>query len=643
MTYDVAGPQPNFSRRSPPSGQDPKAVLTAAADSKPANNDAVYAAVLKLLRELADRFQPEPPPFDPQEMSWALRACTAGPELNLCKLTLLERTSLAALLAKATADDLIAFKDVVGFVYVELDATLLVKTLSALEQLGGLHCISVWAPDEGGALDFGTLQGGGREPLRINILGSPREMLDITVFETGVKLQARETSNRAIQASRVRTRNEAGDVSIQTQPLAPPQKHAPAHRPMHQPTHGREAIEAVRSKLADCLPGRPDLAEALAACAGFNPAGDLGFDLGTLASAHARWVDDNPGAAFSTLQLAVKEAGEDISWLHLHDDIGLGEPLLAALNQLEPLLTLRIPAPADKLPLRLDKLQGGNARLQEVQVRPRPRQEDFALVVPCMVDVRLAEGAVVDDETMQRSTVCYAYRSGKQDQESEMPFMQAHEAAIAGKSAWAPPPLRRKLHERLHDSPEVADALDACAAVDDQERFGFDLKGLAPATAKWVQDNPDKAFSALQLGAKAVRRQISWLDLHDQFIMSGELVGALNTLDGLRTLCLATPLKGLLLLLDKLQGGNAALEEIQIRTRPEQRRFAIEIPIARINVRLAEGFAVDNAVLEQSKVYYVDKTGKRQGQVSLLAAHEAALAGNVAWAPSTPDSPHTKV
>jgi hypothetical protein len=137
--------------------------------------------------------------------------------------------------------------------------------------------------------------------------------------------------------------------------------------------------------------------------------------------------------------------------------------------------------------------------------------------------------------------------------------------------------------------------------------------------------------------------------LPDNFTMSAKVVSALNELDALSELGIASPSEGSLIGLAKLQGGKAKLQELEIRPRPGE-PFNVAIPRF-VDVRLAQGADLNDEAIAQSKVYFVDSAGKQTGELPLLDAHNATAAGEEAWrkaplrsaTPTGQATPHTDV
>jgi hypothetical protein len=135
------------------------------------------------------------------------------------------------------------------------------------------------------------------------------------------------------------------------------------------------------------------------------------------------------GRAWKLLQSSAARAGFGIAWLDLPDDFKINDSLMESLKQLSPLWKLSVAAPAKVGRLRLDKLQGGAVRLRELQIRTRPGQQKFGVVVQSGVKVGLSGGVEMDKAVLKQSSVFYVNASGLT--ESEVSLLQTHEAALS--------------------------------------------------------------------------------------------------------------------------------------------------------------------------------------------------------------------
>lgn len=410
-----------------PVGPDAKSRSTPSTPDKPvgpestAQCEAPLEGLTRLLSSIAARSRHGQAAFDAASMVSAFRRRIVGLELNLCQLTAMEERCIKQFLPEdwASLQAVAAASGGQGIAYVELEAELLPEVLPGLQQLHALDCLSVWAPSQGGSMDFGILSGG-QDVLRINVLGTPAKPLDITV-SNGVRIEGREHANASIAASQVYRTDEAGKVNARPQPL--PRRRATlafAHSTM--PCVGDAALhETLVHLLKAATPtATPTLlspladpravASALVLCGRFDDSGDFGFDLKNLTVPHAHCVQTLPAEGWLALQDSAERAGEDISWIDLHDAFIITGEFVRKLNQLSPLLSLTVSTPARGIFLGLGKLQGGAARLQEVRLRCGAGKT-WALSVPCGVSV-LPLGSA-PDEAMKRSRVLYEDESGK--------------------------------------------------------------------------------------------------------------------------------------------------------------------------------------------------------------------------------------
>ena len=294
------------------------------------STDTFAGALVELLRGVAGRtfdpaVQAKAPAFDVPQVAAALQGRISGFELNLCNLEPDEEACLKTFTPQDWEElqSAAASSGGAGIAYVELEAELLAHIRDGLQLLPNLDCVSVWAPPNGGAIDFGSLKGK-CEPLRINILGSPENPLAITVLE-GTKVQCRELSSPAIRDSVVYTRSETGDTNSEQVPLGlaspmPPAVHVPAD---------------------DLSVGL----NALMRCGRYDSSGNFGMDLRNMTSEQVRCVQALGAEVWAALQADAKRAGLKISWLHLHKDVIVDGKLTLALKQLSSLVTLTVATP----------------------------------------------------------------------------------------------------------------------------------------------------------------------------------------------------------------------------------------------------------------------------------------------------------
>jgi len=294
------------------------------------STDTSAGALVELLRGVAGRtFDPaaqaKAPAFDVPQVAAALRGRISGLELNLCNLAPGEEACLKIFTPQDWEElqAAAASGGGAGIAYVELEAELLAHIRDGLQLLPNLDCVSVWAPLDGGTIDFGNLKGKS-EPLRINILGSPENPLAITVLE-GTKVQCRDLNSPAIRDSVVYTKSEPGDTNTEQVPLGlasptPPAVHVPAD---------------------DLSVGL----NALMRCGRYDASGSFGIDLRNMTSEQVRCVQALGAEVWAALQADAKRAGLKISWLHLHKDVIVDGKLTLALKQLSSLVTLTVATP----------------------------------------------------------------------------------------------------------------------------------------------------------------------------------------------------------------------------------------------------------------------------------------------------------
>jgi hypothetical protein len=373
--------------------------------------------------------------FDAAEMEKMFDRCLVGLELNLCHISPNDKTLLEAFqpddwlaLHQATlsahpyaeAGEAAGAEAAGGIRYIEMEADLLKTVIRGLEKFPNLECLTVWAPKNGGTLDFGHLQG---DKLRINVLGTPDLPSEIIACK-GVPVAAGSGSNAALKASWVRRRDgdTVGKDSIPLGVSTPPapaeddlvtklKQCAPLSPCLRDPKLRETLTSMVRTAAANSYFG-PDpidaatVADAILHCGTFDEIGAFGFDFRKLDESQARLVQALPVEAFAALQHyaariigdARTENGTDVHWVHLHDQFVINGSLITRLKAFAPLFRLFASVPlepgeSDMIEMiDFGELQAGKNRFTGLAelIIATPRPLDIA--VARGVEVRAAEG-----------------------------------------------------------------------------------------------------------------------------------------------------------------------------------------------------------------------------------------------------------
>jgi len=357
-----------------------------------------------------------------RELRALLRERHVGLELNLCNLTPDEQATLGRLSADEWRhiQEKAAAKGGAGIAYVECDAVMLPMLLKGLQALANLDCLSVWAPERGGAVHFGIL--GQDRPLRCNILGTPTAPLQIT-GHPGLLLEGRETGCRAIRESTVKTLNGLEGAQMHL-PLSRQFESRPPSLPPLVNSRLHIELKAMLSAIATGpeFAAKPFDADAVALaflnCAEFDEHCNLGFDLKKLTPEQVRCIEALPEAAWSAVQREFEDEELPVTWLDVHEDFSLGRlaPLLQPLSLLEK---LTVSAPKGRgFFIDLARLRGPDAAgwLREVAVRPRADKQ-FAIAIPhlegCGVKLVLARGASATEAQLEKSVVFTVNADGR--------------------------------------------------------------------------------------------------------------------------------------------------------------------------------------------------------------------------------------
>jgi len=359
---------------------------------------------------------------DVSALAVALQDRLLGLELNLVEPKL--SSELEQCLKAFRREDWSALQSVFsrkggeGIAYLEIDAALLRHALPGLQQLPNLACVSVKVDGHSGTLDFGALKGK-HDSLKINILGAPAAALNIIVAE-GLSVEAKEGWHASVRQSQVRTRDSAGVVSEKSVPLAVERVMPRVEPPL--PCVGDVALHRTLVAFFEGVALKPQLenvafdpaavATALVGCGRFDAWGDFGFDLKQLTPQQVRCVQALPPQAWLALQHSAEQAGEDITWLHLHDAFSVNADLVVSLNQLSPLSRLSVATPPRGIYLGLGKLQGGAARLRELEVRCAPWKK-WTISVPVGVEVQPSVQPGPDDAALSQSRVVFENKLGE--------------------------------------------------------------------------------------------------------------------------------------------------------------------------------------------------------------------------------------
>jgi hypothetical protein len=278
-----------------------------------------------------------------------------------------------------------------------------------LEKFPNLECLTVWAPKNGGTLDFGHLQG---DKLRINVLGTPDLPSEIIACK-GVPVAAGSGSNAALKASWVR-RRDGDTVDKDSVPLgvSTPSSRAEPPMPCLSDPKLRETLTSmVRTAVANSKFGPAPIDPAAVAddilrCAEFGESGDFGFDFTKLDPTAVRILQVLPSDAWKAMQDSAEKAGEGIAWVHLHHNFVLNEGLMAGLKQLSPLIQLSLTEPRRGMLMNLGQLQGERIRLQEIMVRSHPeRLQHMALKITAPNDAQVFLHGLGADPELRKSTV----------------------------------------------------------------------------------------------------------------------------------------------------------------------------------------------------------------------------------------------
>lgn len=483
-----------------------KPAITAAHRTKqPA--DLMCQSLIWLVENVADRYKPNKPPFDTKQTAAALRACITGRELKLCNLNAEMKSFLRAMRPEdwtqlQAAPTLLGG---MGFGQFEIEADLLDCVLPWLQSLPNIECVSLWAPPDGGSIDFGLLK-----PLRINILGTPAMPMEITVLD-GVHVEGKESHNRAIQNSVVRKRDASGQVGNESTPL--PLAHVPVTR-----------VHPLQDAPSD------DLAigvKALMRCGIFDASGKFGIDITKLSPEHVKLVQVLGDRVWTTLAADARNAGLKVSWVSLHKDLRLDLALVSSLKRLFPLITISVPTL--ETPAAVLALDNPSAPQPRVDL-PRVKEE-------------------------------------------------------AGGS------ISRELKPLLR-----------CVTFDARGRLGIDLTSLTEVEVRNVQARGAALWPELQARLQDARlEKITWLRLHDDFILSNSFTAGLNALKSLEAVSVATPRNGMLLNLNPFQGNQ--VRDVEVRCR-SARKWVVMVPP---EVKVRSSSPVNEAVNEL-RVLYLQST-----------------------------------
>jgi hypothetical protein len=292
-------------------------------------SDVLQGSLFWLVQKMADRRAPNEAPFDTNKITKALQARLAGGELNLCNLDAEQKSFFEAFTLEDWKQLQVAttLHGAIGIAYIELEAELFDRVQPGLQALSNLDCISVWAPPEGGDVDFDMLKGA-NGPLRINILGTPKKPLKITVPEWAT-VEGKESQNRAIQNSVFHTRDASGQVSAESTPL-------PLARPLLAPAH----------PLQDAGPDDLSIGlKTLMRCGTFDASGKFGIDLKNLLPEQVQLIQALGDRLWGVMEADAKRAGLRISWVQLHRDLRIDLALMPSLKKLSSFVTISVATP----------------------------------------------------------------------------------------------------------------------------------------------------------------------------------------------------------------------------------------------------------------------------------------------------------